>query len=77
MRSNIRIFNLTYAPGTHLRHGDVSKTTKYDYHTFAKGFPKINKIIGHTLRTSVGEPYPEKTSSKSTEQKHWSARRTL
>ena len=56
--------------------GDVSKTTKYDFHTFAKGFPKIDKI-GHKLRTSVGEPYPETTSSKSTKKKCWSARRTL
>ena len=55
---------------------DVSKTTKYVFHTFAKGFPKIDKI-GYKLRTSVGEPYPEKASSKSTEQKCWSARRNL
>ena len=42
--------------------------TKYDFSSSTKGFPKIDKI-GHTLRTSVGEPHPEKTSSKSTEQK--------
>jgi len=51
--------HLTYAPATHLRRGDVSKTTKYDFSSFTKGFPKIDKI-GHKLRTSVGEPYPEK-----------------
>ena len=33
--------HLTYAPGTHLRHSDVSKTTKYEFHTFTKGFPKM------------------------------------
>jgi hypothetical protein len=71
-----RYTHLTYAPATHLRRGDVSKMTKYDFSSFTKGFPKIDKI-GHKLRTSVGEPYPEKTSSKSTEQKCWSARRTL
>ena len=71
-----RYTHLTYAPATHLQRGDVSKMTKYDFSSFTKGFPKIDKI-GHQLRTSVGEPYPEKTSSKSTEQKCWSARRTL
>ena len=71
-----RYTHLTYAPTTHLRRGDVSKTTKYDLSSFTKGFPKKNKI-GHQMRTFVGEPYLEKTNSKSTEQKCWSARRTI
>ena len=53
--------HLTYAPATHLRRCDVSKMKKYDFSSFTKGFPKIDKI-GHKLRTSVGEPYPEKTT---------------
>ena len=45
-----RASHLTYVPGTHLHRGDMSKsTTKYDFSTFTKGFPKISKI-GHQMR---------------------------
>ena len=56
-----RYTHLTYSPATHLRRGDVSKMTKYDFSSFTKGFPKIDKI-GHKLRTSVGEPVPTPVS---------------
>ena len=45
--------HLTYVPGTHLRRGDVSKTTTFDFSTFrfTKGFPKIDKC-GHQIEES-------------------------
>ena len=47
-----RYTHLTYAPATHLRGDDVSKTTKYDFSSFTKGFPKVDKI-GHQMRTHI------------------------